>query len=179
MLSFSWKYFKVIWIVLCIIATMSTTIWQLWSYVNGDDITVVGYKKFNEEEIDLYPSVSVCFTMALDEEKLGQYGINLNRQTYALFLGGELWSQEMLQIPYDNVTFNFDDYIVSYGVTTNYWVPVTFYDASNRKDGVVEKPHFEEVSLFGIKCFTLNVPFVEDQKLQNSFVRFKTDIFPS
>ena len=50
MLSFSWKYFKVIWIVLCIIATMSTTIWQLWSYVNGDDITVVGYKKFNASD---------------------------------------------------------------------------------------------------------------------------------
>ena len=65
-----WKLFKVAWNSICIIATIATVIWQLSNYIYGDDMTVVGFKRFNDKEIDVYPSIGFCFTVALNNDIL-------------------------------------------------------------------------------------------------------------
>ena len=73
-----WKLFKVTWNSICIIATIATVIWQLSNYIYGDDMTVVGFKRFNDKEIDVYPSIGFCFTVALNNDILKRYFLSIH-----------------------------------------------------------------------------------------------------
>ena len=75
--------YKKAWTWCCILATFSTFVWQLSNYYYGEDHTIVTYRKFNEIETDVYPSISLCWTMAISEKNLNAYGNILNREHYA------------------------------------------------------------------------------------------------
>ena len=66
----SWENFKITWNSICIIATISAVIWQLCTYIYGEDITVVHFSQFHGNEFDVYPSIGVCLTMALNNQAL-------------------------------------------------------------------------------------------------------------
>ena len=172
-----WKKFTFIWNSLCIVATIATLLWQLSNYINGEDMTVVEYKKFNNKEIDRYPSFGLCLTNGLIERKLNAFGANV--QAYGAFLAGMFWNEDMLLIDYNKVSLDFDDFIVSYGVMNNKWDEIPTYVSANVNDStIVKKPGFKEFSLFGVKCFTIDIPFKKDQKLLNAYIVLKTEIFP-
>ena len=113
-------FFKKGWICCCILATLGTTAWQLWNYRYGPDQTVVTFKKFNEMETDLYPSLGLCWTMIINEESLKRCGSNFSAMDYVNFLGGwPKWDEKMLTVDYDDVTLHLDDYVQSYGYRTS------------------------------------------------------------
>ena len=65
----TWKCVNTLWSIACFIATISTIIWQLLNFINGRDATIVQYKTYNKDKIDVYPSMGMCFSMAFDESK--------------------------------------------------------------------------------------------------------------
>ena len=71
------------WLFSCIFATLLTVIFQCYNYGKGEDITQVEYKSYNENELDIYPSIALCFTMAIKEERLSGYGYNVTPKQYA------------------------------------------------------------------------------------------------
>ena len=82
---------------------------------NGKEQTVVGYKRFNEKEDNVYPSIGLCWTLAINEDKLKGYGSNFTSMDYAAFLAGFGSDKNMFSVEYDDVTPQFDDYILRYG----------------------------------------------------------------
>ena len=102
----------------CIFATLSTVIWQFHHYCKGEDETQVDYKHFNEAELDVYPSIALCVTMGIDEERLKEYGKNLTAKDYVSFLLGDHWNNAMLKVDYDNVVKHWDDHLLQYGYIT-------------------------------------------------------------
>ena len=42
----------------------------------------------------------------------------MNLSTYTEFLDGQLWDDRMLNIDYDNVTTNFENYLLGIGMST-------------------------------------------------------------
>ena len=73
--SVSEKLLKVAWTSFCIVVTIVTATWQLIHYLHGDDFTTVAYKTFHEDNIDVYPSIGLCFSNSLIDEKLMNYPI--------------------------------------------------------------------------------------------------------
>ena len=100
---------KVAWTSSCIFATLSTVVWQLSNYYYGEEQTIVEYRRFNEMETDLYPSLTICLDLAINEERLNMYGNNFNSSAYERFLKGYVWDKEMLKVNYDDVMLNFTD----------------------------------------------------------------------
>ena len=145
-------------------------------YCNGPQGTVVEYKKFNEEKIDAYPSIGVCFTNALKEEALKKYGIG--SADYPLFLLGWQWDENLLKIDYDDVTRNLGDYVVAYGYKGKDWQGHNIYEAGVGEDGNERlKPGFKEETFIGMKCFTIDFPFMKDQQVYGFHLHFKPEIF--
>ena len=116
-----------LWALSCIAATLFTAIWQLNQYCNGPDRTIVEYKRFHDKEIDVYPSVGICFSNTMLEANLKKYGDDINPKAYLDFLSGgvnllsldsddiyeSLWNPNLLTIDYDDVTQTLGDYIMA------------------------------------------------------------------
>ena len=109
-----------------------------------------------------------------------RYGIDA--PTYSAFLAGAFWNQDILQINYDDVSTNFNEHIISYGMTTNQWDDIVLYNATSNNERNTEnmtKPGFKEFSIFGVRCFTIDIPFEKDLKLMRFWINLKNSIFSS
>ena len=93
---------RVTFTLICISATLFATVVQFINYCTVEDQTIVTYKRFHESETDVYPSISLCWTMAIDEEKLKQYDDEFTLEAYTYFLHGysigEHWNKDMLRV---------------------------------------------------------------------------------
>ena len=58
----NFNHFKTSWMIICILAAISTIIWQLLNYLSGQDSTIVEFREFNKDKIDVYPNIGVCFS---------------------------------------------------------------------------------------------------------------------
>ena len=168
------------WTCCCIIATLSTMVWQCSNYFTGLENTVIEYKMFNEMDTDMYPSIGLCWTMAINEELLKRYGNKFTSASYLYFLVGHYWDEDMLAVDYEGVTPNFDEYIHRYGYINAYW---EYKDMYNKAKGTKMKPGFKDYSAFTHRCFTIDIPFKkdipikEDRQIHGFYVFFDSSIF--
>ena len=168
--------------LVCIFATLITAIWQFYTYGKGEDQTQVEYKHFNEAESDIYPSIALCVTTAVNEERLKEYGANFTAEQYVSFLQGKHWDQSMLKVDYENVIKKWDKNILWYGYSkydVNTFVQTVPLYTSKEIDPTSSEnlPGFKEISLFGGKCLTLDILFKKGVKLINFMLFFKPEIF--
>ena len=173
---------RISWTFTCIFATLSTMIWQLSNYYNGEEQTIVEYRKFNEMDNDIYPSLTLCWDMAIDEEKLQMYGNNFSSSAYTRFLRGLYWDEEMLKVDYDDIKLNLNDYILLYGYKTASRRKIRLYDKQGKVGnklgrGRNEKPGYKEYSFFSTRCFTMDIPFTKGQVISRFELYFKSSIF--
>ena len=95
-------------VVLCCFTVLIVNIYE---YILDEDTSQIEFKEFNSDEYHIYPSVTLCFTNPLLDDKLIQYGPNVNSKTYADFINGDLWDDRMPSIDYDDVSIDFDSYL--------------------------------------------------------------------
>ena len=168
---------KQAWTCCCILATLLTIVWQLYNFYNGAENTIIEYRRFNEMKTDVYPSIGLCWTMPINEEKLKQYGNDFTSEEYALFLAGQHWDERMLKVDYDRVTPNFPDYMYRYGYrySSNSINDEELYDRDssfrNKMTGL------KEHSAIASKCFAINMPFVEGTQFNGFYMFFDSSIF--
>ena len=166
--------FKIAWTSCCIVATFSTMAWQLSNYYNGEEQQIVEYRMFNEMEADRYPSLSLCWTMTINDETLKRYGENFTSIDYANFLRGLVWNENMLMVNYDNVTPDLTDYVLTYGYWTSSDSRVSLY---NKGSANKSKPGLKELSLSSQKCITIDIPFDKGHTLSGFYVYLNSSIF--
>ena len=165
---------------LCIVTTIALTGWCLYKYTLDEDVSVVVFAKFNDDNQRLYPALTMCFWNPFYNEKLKMFGTGINTSTYSKFIQGNHWDNRMTSIDYDEVTVSLENYMTEIGVqygnfTTRIW-------RDNFKQG---RKHTDMPSFYvtnrngGSKCFSFNMPFVERVPIVYSFVRMTADIFPN
>ena len=118
------------------------------------------YKRLHENENDIYPSTSLCFYQPYIEKNFQRYGNNsVNATSYISFLKGGLWSEEFLNVDYDDVTLNFKDYLLGYEVyAKNFGTPRRYTFNEKQIEGGWTPP-LNTYSSPDMKCFTVNIPF--------------------
>lgn len=96
-------------VVLCCFIVLIVNIYE---YTLDEDISQIEFKEFNSDESHIYPSVTLCLTNPLLDEKLNQFGPNVNNKTYTDFINGDLWDEKLAQIEYDDVSIDFSSYLL-------------------------------------------------------------------
>ena len=173
---------KRIWILFCAFATLLAVILQCYDYGKGQDVTQMEYKSFNENELDVYPSIGLCFTMAIKEEDLNIYRYNVTPLQYAEFLLGYHWDRNMMNIDYENVIQHLNEYILTYGYTGIHAEgrveDVSLYSSQNIDSTKSKKmPGMKELGFAGVKCLTLDIPFQKDVLLDKFWLWVRPEIF--
>ena len=98
--------------VLCVLAAISICVYWVYKYRLDEDLSVITYQKFYERENDVYPTVSLCFNNPFLAQSLAD--IRVNESAYLGFLTGQYFSEEMLEIKYENVTIDISNYVQGY-----------------------------------------------------------------
>ena len=165
---------RMVWALTCIIATLYTTIDQFRNYFNIEDQTIVAYRRFNEMETDVYPSLTLCWTMTIIEEKLRRYGSTFNATDYARFLAGDVWDENMLNVDYDDVTPDLEDYVFLYGYQSASEEFVFLYDRKGLKK---LNRDVKQRAMGAMKCLTIDIPFQKGLSIKQFFLDFNSSIF--
>ena len=154
--------------LICVAGAIVASVWCLYVFVLDEDISLVSFKEFNDEDDGLYPSVTLCFAFPFLEEKLKNYGDHITGTLYQKFLKGEYWDEKMLLIDYDSVTINFEEYVKHISIFEETWVGKAF------------------VSFRGAlqKCFTVDSPSPSEFPLKKNKILYlqiqlRTAIFPN
>ena len=100
--------------ITCILATIGTTGWSIYIFVQNSDVCLVDYIPYNQDANSIYPSISIVIGNPFIKENLKIHGENITPTVYSQFLEGEYWDDRMMNISYDNVTVDINDYLLSY-----------------------------------------------------------------
>ena len=166
--------------LLCIFTTLGLTGWCLYKYTLDEDVSLVAFVNFNDDEEKLYPALTICFWNPFINEKLKTYGLGINTSTYSKFIQGNFWDERMVNIDYDEVTVSLEKYMTEIGVQYGNFTTRIWKDSFNRG-----REHTDMPSLYvsnrngGSKCFTFTMPYVPKVPVVSFFVRMNTDIFPN
>ena len=104
-------YFVRAYEYICLIVTILLVGYSIFVYVQNHDITKIGNKKYHFTSKDVYPSISICFGDVLDSKKLEARGTN--KTSYTSFLQGKIWSKLLLDINFEDVTIDLEDYLLA------------------------------------------------------------------
>ena len=99
--------------LLCLSAAISACIYCTYEYSKNQDFSEVSFKLFNQDDMSLYPQMSLCFLRDhyLDEE-LKKINEQFNASTYEKFLSGSLWDPRLLHVDIRKATLKVEDYIL-------------------------------------------------------------------
>ena len=99
----------------CVLVTLVMITYFLYKYDLDEDLCVIKYKKFYDTELDVFPTLSLCFTRIFKEGILLRKGLNTSH--YKQFLSGHGTVDDIVKnINYDDVTLDVHDYIIRYFV---------------------------------------------------------------
>ena len=87
------------------------------------------YRKFHETKRDTYPTITVCIWNDKFEDLLGLYDHEKLNKTYGIkepreyinFLEGHIWTDEMIEVDFDDVTLEIKDRVESIKIIGNKW----------------------------------------------------------
>ena len=125
--------------LICIVLTVSLLGYCSLKFSRNESTSMVDFRSYHESEKDIYPSISLCFKDM--GNSYGIYKTDTLNQTYGItdpssyikLLEGDNWDSSLLQIDYDKVTMNLEDYIESISIHTNTHTapPIYNWDANS------------------------------------------------
>ena len=96
---------------LCRLLTLFLVSYSIFEYIKDNDVSRVDYAPFHSTTSVIYPSISLCFGDVLSKDKLLKYGIDPT--LYKKFLKGEFWNETYLDIKYEDLTKDMNDYLLA------------------------------------------------------------------
>ena len=165
--------------IACILATIGTTCWSIYIFAQNSDVCLVDYIPYNQDGNSIYPSITIVVGNPFIKENLKVHGENITPALYSQFLEGTYWDDRMMNINYDDVTVDINDYLLSYELKYG----------DNHTTFVYEKASFENMNNGGwklpyisyrgyeIKAFTIDQPFIKDRNVLTLAVNLKTSLF--
>ena len=170
----SWPQFYCIFHFICLVVTLGLAISCLVKYFSNEDLSRVDYRRFhhNSDE-NVYPSVSWCIINPFLEDKLKLYNEDFNVTSYSYFLQGLHWDDRMLNVEYDNVTVSLEDNLNLIWLQLHNDSYYIYHHPGNVSNPPGWRPNFFVSFRSAIrKCFTFDIPFLEEELVFN----FATDV---
>lgn len=159
---------------LCLLSVIVLNTWCYYKYKLDKDVSSLNYKVFNQDESSIYPSMSLCVINPYIEHQLAKYGEDVNSSSYAEFLMGKYWSNNMSKIVYDEVTIDLNEFIKGLFIQlTN----GTKHQSSNGENSLSTSFYVNLKSPL-TKCFTFDMPYFKDVQIVTFQLMVHKRIFP-
>ena len=171
----SFKFFRGIYTCFCIISVIVLIIWCIYVFSLNEDVARITIKKFNTDANSVYPSVSFVFLSPFVENKFKKYGSEVNSTAYKLFLQGQLWTKELANVDYEEVSIHMKDYFSGYDIEYEDNTRVSF-NASIPKDSGWRPPYSNGNSSI-VKGFSVDIPYVKDLNPMKVNIKIRAAIF--
>ena len=161
--------------LVCITTVLVLAYYQFQVYMENKDQSAVGYKKFNDEEPDLYPAISICMhslhgaIFNSDEPSIQNVG-GVKSYREAL-VGHDNITDDFKNVVYSEVTKNlFDDFVEIFFTMTKQGDVVDTWDPSmkevyNSSEYIKKHPFFKSYQDPNFLCMTKRVRYVPNQIL--------------
>ena len=163
---------------LCLAATIAMASWCLYQYSLDEDVTLIDFKSFHASADDIYPTVLMCFYNPYVDIYLDNYGKKINVTAYKYFLQGKLSSKEMINIDYEKVTLDINDYFLGYEIMYTNNTIITYDKFGLNEENAGWKLPYAYFNSPYAKCFTLDIPFEREMGITKLGIKLKTGIFP-
>ena len=189
-LKLSFVHYEKCYQCMCILVTISLTVWCIHMYSLNNDVSKVEYEEFHTKEDIIYPSVSLCFGNVILVNRLNSY--NVTKGVYLDFLKGNVWNKKYLDVDHETVTKDIvqsllgieivqEDYNGDLVEEQNYWYDNTKEQNTKLGGTYPWKPKFyADYSPFNgyiQKCLTLDVPYIDKQHFNWITVVMKKSAF--
>ena len=166
---------KIIFQSICLLSAIILLSWCYYKYTLDKDVSSLSYKFFNQDENSIFPSISICVVNPYIEEKLKRYGGDVNSSSYAEYLMGRYWSENMTTIDHDIVNIDFQDFLKDVFIRlSNGTQKVSSIDG---KDSLIPAFYVGYSSAI-IKCFTFDMPYIKDVQISVFQLTIDKKIFP-
>ena len=170
------KKLEVFFSACCYLATLALLAFCLNIFFKNENITEIKFKKFNDDPISPYPSISFCSQLTsnmLKEPKLKEFRIETNVSSYNDFLTGKFWDEKMLDINYNEATTPMENYIF-------YARAFETFDPELKHEGIV----FQKVKVTSIpsywrfyRCITFDLSNAIKQQIRYLTIALNNSIF--
>ena len=175
---------------ICIVGTIVLIYYCAHEYSLDLDVTHIVYKKFHGDPDGIYPSVTLCFYHPFIIRSLSEWSKNLNGTSYENFLSGYddgQWNASLSEIDYDYVSIDLLDYLEYVKVNLlnndnlrwnveNRTKLVANHDTLNYS--MVKHPDiYVSARWYNKKCFTINIPFVDNRGIYFMDIKINEFIF--
>ena len=168
-----WDTFMIIYRGFFVAATGAIIGFWVYKYCLNLDLCLVDFKTYHDTREDVYPVLSMCFKHPFLNEKLSEYGKEVNVDSYLEYFKGNNFSLKSKDIDYEKVTIDLHNYIVGYYIQ---WTngSYEYYSVEGGEGLLYTSFNGYWFSDFN-RCFALNVP--HDRTIQGFEVKFKNEIF--
>ena len=170
------KTFQIFFSVCCYLVTLALLVFCCNIYFKNENITEIKYKKFNDDSISPYPSISICSQLApnmFKEDKLKDRGIETNASSYHDFLKGKFWDEKMLDVNYEEVTAPMESYVLYSRAFKN-------FDPDLKQNGIAfQKIKADSLPTYmGVyKCITFDLPNEIQKRIKYATIVLENSIF--
>ena len=168
---------KLVFSVVCFLATVHFVIECFKTYLKNEDVCLVSFKRFNENADQVYPTVTICISNPIQQKKLKSVGKgNYNASSFTQHLQGHYVDEELNNVDYDEVTVDLNEYLMDYKVSIpNHW-PVSYKNMSTLGQNGWEGPYTSFRSK-DVKCFSFDIPYNHKATVQSVSIMVNSSIF--
>ena len=109
------EIFQATYRMICLFITATMVIYWIYQYNLDEDLCLVDYKTYYSTPSDVFPVLSICFTpeFLISEEKLIKQNPRINKSMYSSFLEGNVFDLDLMNISYENIIMDINEYVVS------------------------------------------------------------------
>ena len=164
-------------LLICVVTTVALTIFCIYQYSRDEDVSLISFKKYHEDEDSIYPAITLCFTDYLNGSAFKD---NVSEAEYKKFMKGLSWSHEMSKIDYDDVIIDINEYILAaiqtfHNEEDDEWGERSYFP----KNGITHwMPIFySSLSLPEWKCWTFEIDPSEQNTITGFGLIMKSNIF--
>ena len=154
MYSYQIKY---LYNYVCFSTAIALILYWIYEYYLDEDLCVVDYKRYLDDQSDVYPTLSLCLQNSISDEKLQLSSPQFNSSIYLRFLKGEIFEPDMMKLNYRSVVTDLNDFAV-----TDYigWRNGSYnlYELHNRSRTVFSLTYTGHIYGNFYSCYTLKIP---------------------
>ena len=169
-----WKWGFATFKLICVTSAISMTIYCSYEYSKNEDLSVISYKKFNDDEEGVYPQVVLCLWdyFSLESEQAKEIGYNITPDSFGPFYRGEKWNDAFPKIDINKIKRKFQSNVVDTCLFSEY--PENNNDVRECEEkGILST----SVDPFGGKCLLFH--YKNPKRIVEATMWIKTSIFPN
>ena len=166
----------------CVAGFIAAGMWCIVTFAHNHDICLVDLKEYNEDANAIYPSISIIIVNPFLDDKLREYGDGINAISYSKFLAGKYWDERMLDINYDNVTIDLNQYFLGYEMLGDNFSVISINNfTDNPATSFGWKKPYKNFRAAGWQSYAIDPPFHTyggvTRFLVQTSIKIRTDIF--